>query len=133
MIDPLKMLAGDVKARIRQKVVNVGNRPNPYTLTTKVGNMAHGMATMVRSVNKKSTDKYQFHFEASQESRVMVRGDGDAPLVVSVLDGKGKEIMKSAGGTGPQVITFTPPEAGLYTVQVQNQGDVWNRYVMTLP
>lgn len=82
------------------------------------------------SVNAGTTDVYNITFRGGELAMVIVSGDGDTDLDLSIYDENGNYITSDTDGSDDCVVTFTPRWTGKFKVKVKNYGRVYNRYVL---
>src|SRR5262245_4989267 len=68
----------------------------------------------------------------SGSSRVVVDGDGDTDLDCSVYDRFDKLLGFDYDGTDYCVVNITQRTSGYIRIEIENLGDVWNRYHLDL-
>jgi S1-C subfamily serine protease len=121
------------------QVQNVGAAPggdaNKYNLTVNWSPHSRSPFTFIRKLAAKGADTIKFSYQAGKgKARVSVRGDGDVTLQMEVVDPKGVSVGKTQSVTGYHdlhSITWEPATSGIYTVQINNSGNVWSEYVFT--
>jgi hypothetical protein len=75
-----------------------------------------------------ATDRHDIRFEGGEDAAVLVRGDGDTTLILTVHDENGNLI---AGDTGEIcIVRWKPRSDGRFVIRVHNLGDVYNRYTL---
>lgn len=74
------------------------------------------------------TDDHYVYLCGGQRAWVLLRGDGDTDLDPKVYDMHGNLLASDLGITDRGVLEFIPPRSGIYRIEVENLGDVWNAY-----
>lgn len=82
------------------------------------------------SVNAGATDTYNIRFRGGELAMVIVSGDGDTDLDLSIYDENGNFITSDTDGTDDCVVSFTPRWTGNFKVKIKNYGRVYNSYVL---
>lgn len=82
------------------------------------------------SVNAGATDVYNIRFRGGELAMVIVSGDGDTDLDLTIYDENGNLITSDTDGTDDCVVSFTPRWTGVFKVKIRNYGRVYNRYVL---
>ena len=81
-------------------------------------------------VNAGATDTYSITFRGGELAMIIVSGDGDTDLDLSVYDENGNLITSDTDGSDDCVVSFTPKWTGVFKVKIKNYGRVYNRYVL---
>jgi hypothetical protein len=83
-------------------------------------------------VDAYGTDRYTITFEGGEPARILVKGDGDTHLVLSVYDQGGHLIARDDDNdsSGVCLAQWTPAWTGPFTVRITNTGSVYNNYVL---
>lgn len=89
-----------------------------------------GPARHYDSVNAGATDTYTITFRGGESAIVIVSGDGDTDLDLSIYDENGNYITSDTDGTDDCVVSFTPRWTGKFKVKIKNYGRVYNRYLL---
>jgi hypothetical protein len=74
------------------------------------------------------TDIHRITFEGGEDAAVLVSGDGDTTLVLTVHDENGNLVGRNTGKTC--LVRWKPRRDGLFVIRVRNLGDVYNEYVL---
>lgn len=90
-----------------------------------------GTQTGVHRVDAYSEDVFNVTFRAGEYASVSVIGDHDTDLDLYVYDEFGRMVASDDDGTDVCLTRFYVPRGGRYRIEVDNRGDVWNRYVIT--
>jgi hypothetical protein len=76
------------------------------------------------------TDTYTISFRGGELAMVIVSGDGDTDLDLSIYDANGNFITSDTDGTDDCVCSFIPRWTGTFKVKIKNYGSVYNHYVL---
>jgi hypothetical protein len=90
-----------------------------------------GPQSNVDEVEAYDTDVYKLTLEAHQDSRIIVRGDGDTDLDCVLKDAAGNVVATDTDSTDVCVLDVTPRWTGAFRLEIHNLGAVYNRYVVT--
>ena len=98
-----------------------------------LGQAAYGDATgdpvvIKDSVNAYDTDSHVVRFKGGESAAILVKGDGDTTLVLTVYDENGFFIARDTGKTC--YVRWTPKWTGRFVIKVRNLGDVYNDYIL---
>jgi hypothetical protein len=111
-------------------VQNYGGGADRYLLTTRWTNPTSGQFVSHRRLERKTTDSFQFYYPAGKTAKMSIFGDGDTDLNITVRDPKGNILAQGNGPTDVEAVQWQTPVAGMYTIEVQNLGDIWNKYAL---
>ncbi|MGZ8295273.1 MAG: hypothetical protein ACXWVG_19735 [Telluria sp.] len=95
------------------------------------GGLSDGPSEGEHVIPRDGIHDYDFRFDGGYRARVVVKGDGDSDLDLSVRDRNNSLICDDDGLTDLAVCEWTPRYSGRYAVRVRNYG-MANRYrIMT--
>jgi hypothetical protein len=98
------------------------------SLRTRTRGAVGGPRQGINTVNARSIQTFTFSFTANALAEIAVLGDGDTDLDLYVFDRNGNLITSDESYSGDAYVSFIPFVNGPWTVQVVNNGSVWNRY-----
>jgi hypothetical protein len=72
-------------------------------------------------------------FRGQERACVILIGERDTPLWLTVRDAKGSLVARDAGrGSDDRAVIWYPPRDGAYTIVVQNPAETPNHYFMAI-
>src|SRR5262245_55411850 len=92
---------------------------------------AGGPARRTATVQGFQTKTLRMTFEPGRPVVLRLKGDGDTPLGLMILDAQGHQIARV--GSSPDARTtarWTPKSAGPYVIKIVNRGGVPTRFVV---
>ncbi len=96
--------------------------------TTAIAGRAGGPAEDRTIVEAYSSRTYYIDFDANDWAQVEVIGDGDTDLDLKIYDMRGNLVAQDIGYTDRCFCEWNPRRRGTYRVEVENLGNVWNRF-----
>lgn len=75
-----------------------------------------------------STDVYHITFDGGYLAQVRVFGDGDTDLDVRVYDENGNLVASDLSYSDNCIVEWRPRWTGVFRIEVENLGGVYNRY-----
>jgi hypothetical protein len=87
-----------------------------------------GTTIIKDTVQAEATDTHRIACEGGEDAAVLVMGDGDTKLVLTVHDENGNLIGRDSGRNC--LVRWKPKRDGLFVIQVRNLGKVTNEYVL---
>lgn len=92
---------------------------------------AEGPQSHADRIAARAIDNYSEVFTAGV-GHILVRGDGDTDLDCAVLDGHGNVMAVDADSTDVCILNFSLSVGGAVYLRIQNNGSVYNDYVVTM-
>jgi len=91
-----------------------------------------GPKRSVTDVQARSRDIFNVSFRGGEPAVVAISGDGDTDLDLVVKDENGNVVCRADGASDDEICRWTPRWTGSFRIEVQNLGNVYNRYrIMT--
>ena len=97
------------------------------TVAYGAGGSTEGPSRGIHVIPTDGTHSFAFRFYAGDPARVIVSGDGDSDLDLTVRDQNSYIICEDTGNSDLAACEWTPRYTGRYTVRVNNIG-MENRY-----
>jgi hypothetical protein len=91
---------------------------------------ARGPQEAYERVNARKTDSYTIRFRGGEAAVVVLSGDGDTDLDLTVHDENGNLICASEGAGDDEACRFYPSWTGPFVIRVINYGRVYNQYYL---
>lgn len=124
----------------RVDVRNLGNVWNGYQIWRELrtgggrGGGAGGTLGVIsyarsnHRVEANSSNRYTIHLRAGEYFALRINGDDDTDLDVFVRDPSGTEVAQDVSLDDDEFVSFTARQAGTYSIEIRNLGNVWNGY-----
>lgn len=89
-----------------------------------------GAKATFETVKGQGTDAYLVQFEGRSPAEISVVGQGVSDLDLVILDSLGKRVAADAGHRDTAFVSWLPPTAGQYRVEIRNLGSEDNSYLL---
>ena len=91
-----------------------------------------GPAADIKRVEGRSKHVFREQFRGGELARIVVIGDGDTDIDLFIYDAGGNLIRRDTRLTDFVHVEWTPRWTGEFRIEVVNNGNVWNRYVIVM-
>ena len=102
------------------------SEPQPVETSASLYDFREGVVPAFSSV------MWEVELVAGRLARIIVNGDGDTDLDAALFDEAGNLIDLDDDLTDYCVLSVVPDRDGLFYVRIDNLGDVYNRYTLSL-
>lgn len=92
----------------------------------------YGSSVTYERVLAGGTDVYRVTFDGGRMARVQLAGDGDTDLDLRVYDERGNLACSDLGWSDVASCAWRPRWTGVFRIEIENLGDVWNAYRLSV-